>query len=411
MSAGESLLDEAHQIPIGRAAFLHRLAGPPPPDLGSLAHGLPALPLAHDQVEAPPQLSGVRQTLGCGVPPAVRHEAAHRAVGEHLHLRAPLHHHPLRALLHPLPAPPRHPQVRPLAVLQRAGDLLPLSHRQHRVAPEGDVNHRAVRLGVQPRRVALSGRLLEEVATEGGLRPVEAVSVGRRQSRSNWEELHRLRRLQIIQLQGLEGVDQNSGLGVHGLEELLHQGKEQVVLRVPGEEQGGDVADGVLPVGLDEAGMATEVEVVDGEDGGGLDPIQGGGDAEVARHGCRPGDQEIVDDASHRATGGGEVARELGEGPATDGLQLLQEVVPVDVDPVDVPVVLPDGVGGASKQWGKLSQGNAAVDLRSGGEGDLGTEAGEALAQLQGGVDVALRREGHHQEVLLRLIHGRSCRW
>uniref|UniRef100_A0A804QM34 Uncharacterized protein n=1 Tax=Zea mays TaxID=4577 RepID=A0A804QM34_MAIZE len=399
---------------------------------------------AHDRDAA-------RHALQRGVPPAVRDEAAHGRVRQHPHLVAPPHHH---AAL-PLPVGqrrgagagalaaavvlPQHPQERAAALGHPPRHLLDLPLAHHRQAPERDVHHGARRLRVQPVEVALAV-LLEQVVVVasvlGAAGPCRRV-VEEGDDGADGDHVHASlpQRRRRLGLHRVERVGEHAGLvlAAQRLDELAERvGDERVgVVLGGGDDERRQVADaerrearepdarprvaarrGDGPV--DAVRGAEEVEV-HGENGGRLDPVERGGHGAGARHVGHPRQQQRVHD---ERDGAAHAVEAVEDGPQRGGaheldlLHVVRGVVRVAVEAVVVAVGVghvphPRGVAVALRAR-LLAREHLAERGHGRGDGDPRPRgAQQAPREVARRVDVALRREGHHQEVRLRLRLGR----
>ncbi|RZR92279.1 hypothetical protein BHM03_00020550, partial [Ensete ventricosum] len=119
-----------------------------------------------------------------------------------------------------------------------------------------------------------------------------------------------------------------------------------------------------------------------------------------------PRQKQGVDDTGDRSAAFLEGAEDRGEGLGADGsgpkrvgfdvIHVLVEAVVVAIGVRDVAdeAVVDFSIGRAGK--------HAAVAGQSGGEGDPGAgDAREAPGEVEGRIDVPLKRVGHHKEMLL----------
>ncbi|KAG2607004.1 hypothetical protein PVAP13_4NG212422, partial [Panicum virgatum] len=333
---------ECHEITLRRPSFLRGLCDHPLPLPRHLPHLRRGLRIPHHLFDAPPHLHrsqhaaavhlrahadapvahadapvahdelrvhalvrhlrhahhghAARHALQHRVPAAVRHEAPHRRVRQHPHLVAPLHHDAvLEAPAHlrlRLPERghdvlPDDAEVRPPAPLEAEEELVELLPRHRGQAPEGDVDHGARRLGIEPLHV-LGAVLLEDAG----------LVVAGREHGADGEHVVRSHGSEGAHLELLARVDKDDIGRVGGISD--QEGRQ--VADGPGR-QPGELHDErrVVAVLGDDAGAAVEVVVVDGEHGGRLDPVQRGRDAALARDAFRPREQERVQDAGDRA--------------------------------------------------------------------------------------------------------------
>lgn len=130
----------------------------------------------------------------------------------------------------------------------------------------------------------------------------------------------------------------------------------------------------------------------------------------MACHTSDPWREEGVDDACDRTATSGESGDEVGQVPGCDLLGLGHEMVELwSVIVIPEAVVVAIGVGkvGDEAIFDFLVEGgggreHAAVGGDGGGEGDAGAvDLREAGGEVEGGIDVALDRVSHQQEVLL----------
>jgi hypothetical protein len=161
---------------------------------------------------------------------------------------------------------------------------------------------------------------------------------------------------------------------------------------------------GGVGLGREALGAAVEV-VVEREHGAGLDPQRGARDARGPGHVERPRHEGVVDDACHGAPGVGLAPEEAGQRRGARVRDVAQHVARVARDrrawpaAVVAEVVEPKAAApGGGDARAVLAQGSDAgvAERREGDEEALGGEAG---AQAEQRVHVALERERHQEDV------------
>jgi len=174
----------------------------------------------------------------------------------------------------------------------------------------------------------------------------------------------------------------------------------------------------------DDAGVAVEVVVVDGEHGDGLDPVERGRDPALPRDVGGPREHERVHDAGDRAAPRRERVHELPEAARAGGVEGRHvgvegaRVGAPDVpglhavgegEELEAPIVFDGVVVGAAVGGGGLGREHAPVRDLGGGEGDerVGRGHVQPPGEAESRGDVALEREGEHEEVAPRRRHLR----
>lgn len=167
-------------------------------------------------------------------------------------------------------------------------------------------------------------------------------------------------------------------------------------------------------MGDDEGFITIEEVVVNGENRGRLDPVEGGGDAEIGGDIAGPLEHDGVDNAGDGAAGGGEVLEDGGEVFGSELFGLGQggpKIGIVGVVEGGKPVGKRnegDAVAADGGRRGREGREHPAVGGGGGGEGDVGVGGGgEALGEVESGVEVALSGKGYDEDVLLRRRHRR----
>jgi hypothetical protein len=398
-----------------------------------------------------------RRALQGRVPPAMRHEACDRWVGQYARLVAPLHHHPAgavrigrrhRVVVVALAAVlPQDQEERPLHLHHGVGDLRDLVLAHNRRAAEGDVHHRLGRLGVQPAEVPALV-MVKDVTRRTRGAPAVIRFVQEREHGPDGEDVHVWpQRRERVGLHGVAGVGEHVRRVLRGavvsfqrvdeLAELREHERERVVLGGDGEERR-QVADAErrearephlgarVPGrrgGHDGVPVPAEVVVVRGERGGRLDPEHGRRrHAVVPRHARHPRQEQRV----HGARDGAPVVAEAAEDPGQRArprhpclLHVPRVAVYGDVEPTVVAVrvghVLDLRIAVATLLLRHSHTGSAREHLperrERGADGDAcpGARAAEAAREVTRRGDVPLRRVRDDQEVVLLVVLRRHA--
>lgn len=132
-----------------------------------------------------------------------------------------------------------------------------------------------------------------------------------------------------------------------------------------------------MEIGGDDDVVIVEVVVVNGEEGGRLNPVESRVDAVPARHVGRPRHEDGVHDAGGGPAGSSETVQQGGKAPRADALELRHEVVELRLLLDAVVVAVRDGGVGDEAIISYGSVGEHAV-VTGDGECEGGEGAGAA---------------------------------
>lgn len=149
----------------------------------------------------------------------------------------------------------------------------------------------------------------------------------------------------------------------------------------------------------DESFIAMEIVLINGEDGGGLDPVEKARDAMVTGDVCNPREKDGVNDAGDRTATGGEGVKDVGEVERAETVADGELVGEGGVGSGDA-VVVAVGEGGEGEEVVLEFRGgreHAVMAGDGGGEGDMsGREVGETVGEVESRVYVALAGQSGH---------------